>query len=464
MVNVRSAAAELLQRWRQRQGFAPELLDQWLSAQPDFTDADRRLLTQLVCGVIRRRATLDALLLPWVQRPWQAVEPALRDLLRLGCYQLVILTHIPAYAAVHATVEAAAERGLARAKGFLNAILRRLATLVSDAFAQAPAADAIPLDDPLPPNALAEMVLPVRYRCLRQPLLPAPHDDPVGYLATAFSLPRSLVRRWLERYGWEESLRRAAWSNTPPPLWLRVHTRKISRETFRLRLAAAGIEAQPGPHPQSLYLPDPPPVPLIPGYSEGEFTVQDLSAMEVASALEPLPGWRVLDLCAAPGGKTTHLAELMDDRGTIIACDVDARRLDTLQQLVRRLDLHYIEPRLLAADEPPPAGPYDAVLVDVPCSNTGVLHRRPEARWRWHADDLTPLTRRQTELLLRAVSLVRPGGAVLYSTCSLEPEENEQIVHAVRRAVPHLLIEKEHHALPGRPADGGYYARLRRRP
>jgi 16S rRNA (cytosine967-C5)-methyltransferase len=466
MIHARAAAITLLQQSRHRRGFASELLDHWFQQHPDFPAVDRRLVTQLVCGVIRRRATLDALIAPFIQRPLATVEPVLRDLLRLGAYQLAILTHIPPYAAVHATVAAATELQLRRASGLLNAVLRRLAAVVSDDCLTAPAADAVPLEEPIPPplDSLGSPQLPsCRYRRLRQPLLPDPQTHPLHYLATAFSYPRPLLSRWLSRYSWEHTLRYAAWFNTPPALWIRVNCRVISRETYRLRLAAAGIDAYPGPHPQSLYLPDPPPITQLPGYAEGEFTVQDHSAMLVASALEPKPGWHILDLCAAPGGKTTHLAELMHDQGRIIACDIDQCRLETLHRLTQRLRLQCVVPHCLPPHAPPPDGPFDAALVDVPCSNTGVLHRRPEARWRWRSHALNTLRQRQTQLLLHALAVTRPGGPVIYSTCSLEPEENEQLICAVRRAVPHLRIELQHHALPGQPADGAYYARLRRR-
>lgn len=461
MKTVRSVAAMLLQRCRSGRVFAPELLDQWLAEDTVLSGPDRRLLTQLVYGVIRRRATLDALIEPLLERPWSAVEPVLQELLRLGAYQLVMLTHIPAYAAVAETVAAAAELGWPRAKGFLNAILRRLAALVSEEFTTSPAGDAIPVDEPWPLESWSADWPPVRYRRLRQVLLPDPQRQGLDYLALAFSLPRSLLSRWLERQGWQETIRWAAWFNAPPPLWLRVQSRRISREVFRQRLISAGIESQPGPHPQSLYLPNPPPIRQIPGYAEGEFTVQDLSAMLVASALKPHPGMRILDLCAAPGGKTTHLAELMDDQGHILACDIHPRRLETLRRLAQRLGLSCIEPRCLDPREPPPPGPFDAVLVDAPCSNTGVLHRRPEARWRWRPQALKTLTRRQADLLRQALASVRPGGVIVYATCSLEPEENERLIQELLRAFPRLEIEQEHHAIPGRPADGGYHVRLR---
>src|SRR5262249_15031795 len=158
--------------------------------------------------------------------------------------------------------------------------------------------------------------------------------------------------------------------------------------------------------------------------------VQDESAMRVGSALAPTPGSRVLDLCAAPGGKTTHLADLMRNQGQIIACDVDDRRLETLGELCSRLGITIVQTCRLHPErnEEPPTGPFDAIMVDVPCSNTGVLGRRPEVRWRLRREDFRHLVRLQTKLLIHAAERIRPGGAIVYSTCSIEPEENRQVV------------------------------------
>jgi len=295
-------------------------------------------------------------------------------------------------------------------------------------------------------------------------VLPDPVAATDAYLAAAFSWPRWLVRRWLDRYGPDECARLGFWFNSPPPLWVRTNKLHTDRETYRLRLAAALIDAEPGEHPQSLRLIDPPAVRDLPGYAGGDFAVQDHSSMLVASAVNPQPGNRVLDLCAAPGGKTTHLAELMDNRGTILACDIDRRRLDTVTALCQRMGIKGVEAVLLSETDEPPAGPFDAALVDVPCSNTGVLGRRPEVRWRLRPTEFEYLIRLQTKLLLQAVERVKPRGVVVYSTCSIEPDENEGVVKAVRRAVRGLTLEAEHHAVPGRPSDGGYWARLRKAP
>jgi 16S rRNA (cytosine967-C5)-methyltransferase len=276
-----------------------------------------------------------------------------------------------------------------------------------------------------------------------------------------FSWPRWLAKRWHDRYGAWEAARLGFWFNAPPPLWVRVNKLRTDRESYRLQLAAALIDAEPGEHPQSLRFAEHHPVRDLPGYADGDFAVQDHSSMLVASAVAPQPGNRVLDLCAAPGGKTTHLAELADNRARIVACDADPKRLETVTALCQRLGIKGVETVVLNEHAEPPPGPFDAALVDVPCSNTGVLGRRPEVRWRLKPTEFEYLIRLQTKLLLQAIDRVKPGGVVVYSTCSIEPDENEGVVAAVRRGIPALKLEAEHHAIPGRPSDGGYWARLR---
>jgi 16S rRNA (cytosine967-C5)-methyltransferase len=450
----RSLALQVLLASHQRDAFVQEILDRELS-QAALGPADRRLVTQLAYGVIRRRGTLDALLRPFVKRPPHQVEPWLWEALRLGAYQLALLTHIPPHAALHETVELAAHFGRPRAKGFLNAVLRACAGLMTEECLAAPAADALPLEGG-------------QYRRLARPVLPDPETHAVEYLSAAFALPRWLAARWRERYAADECLRLGFWFAGPAPLWLRVNPLRTDRGAFLNALHQAGIAAEAGEHPQAVRLAEHAAVRELPGYAEGWFTVQDESAMRVASALAPEPGRRVLDLCAAPGGKTTHLAELMHNQGQVIACEVDARRLQTVTELCQRLGVTIVEPRLLAGrgrrpPEEPPAGPFDAILVDVPCSNTGVLGRRPEARWRLKPGDFRHLVPLQTKLLLQAGERIRPGGRIVYSTCSIEPEENRQVVEAVLQGLPDLELEADEQQVPGRPADGGYWARLRRR-
>jgi 16S rRNA (cytosine967-C5)-methyltransferase len=448
---ARSLALEVLLECDRREEFVQDVLDRHLQ-QAALNPADRRLATQLAYGVLRRRGTLDALVRPFINRRPHQVEPWLWDALRLGAFQLALLTHVPAHAALNETVELAAAFGRPGAKGFLNGVLRRVAELMTDDRTAGPAADALPLEGG-------------QYRRLARPVLPDPAASEVEYLAAAFALPRWLADRWAERAPWEECLRLGFWFAGPAPLWLRVNTLRTDRTALLAAFAAAGVAAEPGTHPQAVRLLEPAAVRDLPGYNGGWFAVQDESAMSVATALAPEPGGRVLDLCAAPGGKTTHLAELMRNEGRVVACDVDDERLRTVAELCQRLGVGIVETVRLHPEriEEPPAGPFDAVLVDVPCSNTGVLGRRPEARWRLRPDDFRHLVPLQTKLLLQAAERVRPGGAVVYSTCSTEPEENRRVVDVVLRALPGLVLEAEAEQVPGRPADGGYWARLRRK-
>jgi 16S rRNA (cytosine967-C5)-methyltransferase len=358
---------------------------------------------------------------------------------------------VPPHAALNETVELAALFGAPRAKGFVNGVLRACATLVTDDRLPGPAADALPLEGGA-------------YRRLSRGVLPDPTHQPVEYLASAFGLPGWLARRWCDRLGREEAQRLGFWFAGPAPLTLRNNPLRVSRDALLEALAGAGLHASPGEYPQAVRLAEHAAVRELPGYAEGWFSVQDESAMRAAAAVLAEPGQTVLDLCAAPGGKTTHLAERMHDQGRIIACDVDEGRLATVRELAGRLGLSCIETIKLDAARPQdvPTGPFDAALVDVPCSNTGVLGRRPEVRWRLAPGDLCHLVAVQQRLLRLAIDRVRMGGIVVYSTCSIEPEENGQLVRGVLGEVFGLTLEAEEEAIPGRPADGGYWARLRK--
>ncbi|MBY0457768.1 MAG: hypothetical protein K2V38_10555 [Gemmataceae bacterium] len=458
-ITARQVAADVLNRSRSRDGFAAELVDDAL-ATANLSPQDRRFVTQLVFGVIRRAGTLDAVLKPFIHLPAHAVQPRVWDVLRLGAFQLTFLTHVPKHAAVNESVELAPYVGAVKAKGFVNGVLRRVAELVTDDFVERPGADAVPID--FSPSPLAGEGPKPRFRRLAKPVLPDPIADPAAYFAAAFSFPPWLANRWLDRHGPDECVRLGFWFNSPPPLWIRVNKLHTSRENYRLALAAQLIDADPGEHPQSLRFPEHHSIRELPGYAGGDFAVQDHASMLVASALGVKPGMNVLDACAAPGGKTTHLAELMDNRGKITACDIDPKRLETVTALCHRMQVRGVETVLLKEEDEFPPGPYDAALVDVPCSNTGVLGRRPEVRWRLKPNEFDHLIRLQTKLLIQSAVRLKPGGAVVYSTCSIEPDENEDVVTSVCRGLRNMTLEAQHHAVPGRPSDGGYWARLRK--
>ena len=446
--NARTLALHVLSLCRRHDAFLQEILDQQLTQHP-LAAADRRLATQLTYGVLRRRGTLHTLLAPLVSRPGARVEPWLWDCLYIGGYQLALMSQIPVHAAIHETVELAAAFGRPTAKGFLNGVLRSLSDLTSDERTTDAGPDALPLEKG-------------EYRRLRRAVLPDPAVHPVEYLADGFGLPHWLATRWSARYDAAECRRLGFWFAGPAPLTLRCNLLKTDRDKLLRACREANLDVEPGEHPQALRMRDAVPIRELPGYDEGWFTVQDEASMHVASALAPTPGMPVLDLCAAPGGKTTHLAELMGNRGRILACDVDEKRLETVRTLAARLGITIIEMRRLdpEGEVGDVAGAFHAALVDVPCSNTGVLGRRPEVRWRLRPGDLPRLIALQVRVLRGAARYIRPGSIVVYSTCSIEPGENQGVVSQVADI---LKLEAEKEQVPGRPSDGGYWARLRRK-
>lgn len=443
-MSARVLAHTVLKDWKPKGGFAGDRLEGLLKIQ-DVTPQERRLATELIFGVIRRQATLDAILKRHVSRPKEKVEAELWMLLRLGTYQLTFLSGMADHAAVHETVELAKSRN-ARWAGFVNAVLRKITMLMTDDVLSVPTADGVPLPDG-------------RYRLMAKRLFPEPDDDPAAYFATAFSFPAWLTTRWADRFEVGDLFDLGRHFNTPPAMMLRVNRRATTRDAVLAELQSEKIKAKTGLHPDAIRLKESIHVGDVPGFREGRVTVQDETAMHAATLLDPQPGWRVLDLCAAPGTKTSHLAELMDDTGELVAADVSKTRLARVTETTNRLGLSCVQPARVDEDgNGLPPGEFDAALVDVPCSNTGVLGKRPEARWRLTPGDLQELPREQVRLLTVALERLRSGGRVVYSTCSIEPEENEQVVQAALAGRNDATLVESRLHLPGDPSDGGFQA------
>lgn len=456
--DARSIAFDALDAVDLRLAFVADSLDELFRSR-SVPEQERALATELATGIVRRRLTLDTILAAHVQRPRENIEPGLWRLLQLGAYQLVLLSVAP-HAAVHETVELSRRRQ-PRWSGFLNGVLRSVQRELADDWLSSPAADAVPVvrfaetADETQPRPL------VTYRRLCRPYFDSPAEYPADYLSQAFSLPQWLVERWLSRMDFTQTLELASWFLTPGRMGIRVNRIKADRDGILSELADAGVTATPGGLAETIRLSRSLHAGRLPGLAAGSISIQDESAQYAAALLDPQPGQNVLDLCAAPGGKTTHLAERMQNQGRIIAVDVDAERLARVDQAARRLGLTIIETQLAAADASDvPPGPFDRILLDVPCSNTGVLGKRPEARWRISAAGIDELQAVQLALLQAAIERLAPGGRLVYSTCSIEPEENEDVVRRALAAHPRLklLTETPHH--PGHPADGGYLALL----
>lgn len=380
---------------------------------------DRALATELVYGTLRWRGRLDALLarvlthdpagqrLRRLHHRLDVLEPRVLDLLRLGAYQLVFCDRVPDAAAVSESVRLAHAAGLGRASGLVNAALRRLA------------------------------------REHRAIALPALADDPLGHLVHALSVPPWVATRWLAAFGPGEAAALAAALNQPAPRTLRANRRRGSREALLAELRTRGVDAVPCRFaPDGVRLVGPADPARDPAFVEGRMTMQDEASQLVVELLDPQPGERVLDTCAAPGGKATASAERVGPDGLVIAVDRHERRLGLVARDAERLGLANLRSLVADAtrclpDELAP-GSFDRVLVDAPCSGLGAWRRNPDARWRATADAPTRLAAVQLAILRHAVPLLAAGGALVYSTCTLTPEENEAVVEQLLENAPEL--------------------------
>jgi 16S rRNA (cytosine967-C5)-methyltransferase len=389
---ARFTALGILTRVEEDRAFADIALQHALTrARLDPRDA--ALCAELVYGTLRWQRYLDWRLAPRVRRPLPKLDCWVRVLLRLTAYQLYLLDRVPRWAAVNEAVSLAKLKS--RSKGppeLVNAVLRGL---------------------------------------LRSPTPRPPSDDEVTALAIGLSFPDWLAVRWVRRYGLEEARQLMTALNERPPGTVRVNTLRATREQLIRRLREEElVEARPTALALEGLLVDHAAVGSWAAFADGWCTAQDEASMLIARLLDPQPGETVVDACAAPGTKATHLAQLMENRGRVIAMDPQAARLQLVDRTAARLGVSIIETHLGGAGTLAPRwqGRADRALVDAPCSNLGVLRRNPEVKWRRTEGDLVRLGKRQTEILTAAASTVRPGGVLVYATCSLEPEENEAVV------------------------------------
>ncbi|MBL8752005.1 MAG: hypothetical protein JNK15_01785 [Planctomycetes bacterium] len=400
---------------------------------------DQAFAFELAHGVVRRQQLLDHVLSALAHRGLPK-DPSLMVALRLGAYQLLFVPGMPMHAAVHETVELV--RGN---KGFANAILRAIGKAI--------------VDRPADPTAFRrELSLgPTRTFVLPMPL----PDDEAEALAVLHSLPPFLLARWRGQFGDDGMRAIAAAATSTPEVWLRVGA-AVARDAVAKSLADAGVETAPGEHPRFLRWTGGASPFRTPAFLAGQFVVQDPTAFAAAEAVPCSPGHAVVDLCAAPGTKTTALAERVRPGGTVYAYDIDALRRQRIGENVARLGLGDVV-RIVGDAKQLPAA--DAVLADVPCSNSGVLARRVEVRSRIAAETFGELAALQRRLLAQAIGLCKPGGTVVYSTCSIDSEENDAVVAAVLAdpATPRCERVASRLTLPrAGDCDGGYFAVLRR--
>ena len=411
--NPRAAAVEVLCLWATTHNSIDLLFH---AALADLADIDRGLVKTLIYGVLRQKEYLDAIIRKFSRHPLAKMKPRTLMTLRIGVYQLLFLNRIPESAAVNTTVNTLKAAGQpAWLIGFANGILRTVAR--------------------------------------SRTTLPTPEQMAQGELPV-LNHPAWLTERWRTQFGPEKTRAICAINNTEPPLSLRVNSRRTSRSALRALLEKSGIIAQNGFYsPVALGIETfPGGILSLPGYDQGHFQVQDEAAQLATMLIGPLPGrCHILDGCAGLGGKTSHLAELLPYDGSVVAIEPDTRRYGLLRENLKRLGLSEqvrcvrTDLQRYAATQPQP---FDVILIDAPCSGTGVIRRQPDIRWNRQPADLAQYQQTQLQLLAIAASLLQKGGTLVYATCSLEPEENQEVIRTFLKQHSQFTVDNVASLLP----------------
>lgn len=406
-MSARNGALAVLTACRTRGAWA----DAALNAQR-LSPADAGLCSQIVYGVIQNETLLNFYLSQFCSQKLNHLQPPLADILRIGAYQILFLDRVPDSAAVHTSVELAKDAGRGQAAGLVNAVLRRL--------------------------------------CREKEALPAiPNQDEAKYLSIRYSHPKWMVKRFLTLLGREGAEAFLASSNSQPPVAAQINTLRVTMEQAVETLEQEGVRAEKHPWlPDCLLLHGTGNLERLRLFREGGIYIQDPAARLAVLAAEPVSGLRVLDVCAAPGGKSFATAIAMSDQGEILSCDLHENKLKRIQKGAERLGLTSIhteaaDGRIRSGEW---VGEFDIVLVDAPCSGLGILRKKPDIR-RKRAEDLFSLPVVQSAILENAANYVRPGGRLLYSTCTVLPEENEEVTDAFLGMHPEF--SRECFVLPG---------------
>lgn len=426
MVNPRALALEALERIERGRAYSHVLLNHMINRENMMDERDVRLLTEIVYGTVQYKRLLDFYLEPFVRKGLDRLDVWVKQLLRMSAYQIVFLDRIPPHAVVNEAVKLAKKRSHAGIQGFVNGVLRNL------------------LRHPL--RSLEEIA------------------DPVERLGVQTSHPSWLVKRWVSQYGFALTEQICQANNERPPFTIRINRLKTDRETLKNQLRRAGYQAEEtSVSPYGLTIANPGGITKSSFYQQGLFTIQSESSMLVSSLLNPAPGMKVLDACAAPGGKTAHLAELMDNRGQIIANDIHQHKLPLIQSLANRLGITIISPHhgdaaQLSVDL---WGQFDRILLDAPCSGFGVLKHKPDLKWSKTLDDVNKLAELQAKLLQAVSSLLKKGGEMVYSTCTLDKKENEEQIEKFLSDHPQFKLVEVKRIFPQEfNSDGFFMAKL----
>lgn len=393
--NAREAALKILYEINENGAYSNIALNKYFSAA-ELRDIDRAFVTELVYGTVKWRLTLDRVIASFSKIKMEKLSPWILNILRLGAYQLLNMTKVPQSAACNESVKLAGRYGHKASAGFVNAVLRNIARYGNNA------------------------------------ALPLKESDLTGYLSVKYSYPKWLAEKYIGLFGAEfaESLLDAG--NSTPELTVRANTLKVSAAELVGKLLEEGVEALPGKYMgEAVVIKSPVSIAKLGAFQKGLFQVQDESSMLPARVLAPEPGEWVLDACSAPGGKATHMAQLMQNRGVVVARDIHEHKLKLIDEAAARLGINIIRSELHDATLPDTKynQAFDRVLLDAPCTGLGIIRRKPDIKWARETKDLESITALQKQLIHIVSRTVKPGGVLVYSTCTILPEENEGVVN-----------------------------------
>ncbi len=411
--SAREVAFNALYKVEKQQAYANVLLEAAFS-DTRLSVLDRALTTELVYGVLRHRNWLDWVIKQSSHRRFRQISLSVKHILRLGVYQLLRLDRISAYAAVDECVKLARRCGEQQAAGFVNALLRRVSR-----------------------QAVDDIAIPRR--------------PPADYLAIRYSHPRWLVKRWLSRWGETETAALMKANSRQLPLTVRVNSLKTNQEELTRALTAQQLALQAdGLISGALCIEKAKQLASLPIYKEGLLEIEGLASMLVVQLLDPQPEMSILDVACGRGVKTGHIAQLMHNQGRLLAMDNKPHKLEQLKQNCRRLGVDIV--RAVAQDASLPLGfketYFDRILLDAPCSSLGVIARYPECRWRRQAGDISRLSKLQGNILKQVARYLKPGGILVYSTCSFEAEENEGVIRPFLEANKEFVLADPSPYLP----------------
>jgi 16S rRNA (cytosine967-C5)-methyltransferase len=465
---ARTVAAEVLNQFDPRRNYARPILDKLLSQT-----GERQRATDLVFGSIRNRRAIDKVIEKFSNRPIRRISTELLSIIRVATYELIYSYETPIYSIINEAVEnskvtrrdASQRVGGKKQAGFVNAVLHQITKHITNRHSELKEAN---LRKTLPQTPASGCEFDIEF-------LPDPKTHPADYLSTCFSLPKWLISDWLKEFGKDTTRQICLASNRKPSIYIRPNKLKTKTEEVAEKFHQADIDFEIVPfdtprassieyrESRMIKIKSPKAVSDLPGFEEGLFTIQDISAAQPVRILNPQLGWKILDLCAAPGTKTTQLAEYTSDKAAIIATDIDSQRLQKVKENITRLGIKNIETVLYEQLDPviSETGPFDAVLLDAPCSNTGVLARRIESRFRINQRAMDSLVRTQSELLRKVAAIIKPNGKICYSTCSIQRCENGTLIRNFLSQNPTFRLESEKSFLPSADKfghDGGYVA------